>query len=56
MQPKEPFVQVRAFEELLQPESPPPKKFVVEASVAKRFVVVALVVVLITKVAFWKVD
>ena len=47
MQPKDPLVQVRAFEALTQPDpnSPAPKKLVVEARVAKKEVEVALVVV-----------
>ena len=45
LQPKEPLVQVRAFEALAQPDpnSPAPKKLVVEARVAKKEVEVALV-------------
>ena len=45
MQPKEPFVQVRAEFEFTQPDpgSPAPKKLVVEARVAKKLVVVAFV-------------
>ena len=48
LQPKLPFVQVRAELALLQPApgSPAPKKLVVEAKVAKRLVEVAFVVVL----------
>ena len=52
MQPNEPLVQVRAFEALAQPDpnSPAPKKLVVEARVVKKEVVVALVLVELVKV------
>ena len=56
LQPKEPLMYESAWEAALHVLKPAPKKFVVEAFVAKRFVEVAEVVVLFTKVAFWKLD
>ena len=53
LQPKVPLAYVIACEALLQEESPAPKKFVVDALVAKRFVEVAFVVVARVKVAPW---
>jgi len=47
---------VSAFEALLHVINPAPKKLVVEAVVAKKFVVVALVPVAFTKVKFWRVE
>jgi hypothetical protein len=56
LQPKEPFTYDSAWEAELQVLKPAPKKFVVEALWAKRFVAVAFVVVLFTAVTFWKLD
>ena len=56
LQPKSPLFHVRALAEALHPESDAPKKLVVEAVVAKKLVVVALVPVAFKKVKFWRVE
>ena len=56
LQPKSPLFHVRAFAEALHPASAAPKKFVVDAVVAKKLVVVAFVPVAFRNVKFWRVE